>query len=411
MADPAGPLGRGYWRLWSSAGLSNLADGVFKTALPLIAIQFTTDPRLIAGVALAGSLPWLLFALQAGAISDRHDRRRVMVGANTVRAALLGVLAVAVATDAAGIYLLYAVAFLLGICETLYDTSAQSILPQVVERDQLSRANSRLYSVELTANEFIGPPLAGVLVALGAALALAGSSAAWFLAALALFFLRGSFRTDHPRTSTIRADVAEGLRFLVHHRVLRGLAILTGVSNLAGAAVFSVFVLFAVGPDSPMGLTEPQYGLLLTSTAIGALVGTFVADRVERRVGRSPTLLIMVLVGGGELLLPVFTTNPWILASGYVMVGMAVVMGNVVMVSFRQRITPDRLLGRVNSAYRLVAWGTMPLGALLGGAIADAFGLRPLFLVAAVIALSPLLLFIRVLNEDNFRRAEEESGQ
>jgi MFS family permease len=140
-------------------------------------------------------------------------------------------------------------------------------------------------------------------------------------------------------------------------------------------------------------------------------VGTFVADRVERRVGRSSTLLIMVLVGGGELLLPVFTTNPWILASGYVMVGMAVVMGNVVMVSFRQRITPDRLLGRVNSAYRLVAWGTMPLGALLGGAIADAFGLRPLFLVAAVIALSPLLLFIRVLNEDNFRRAEEESGQ
>jgi MFS family permease len=411
VANPTGPLGRSYWRLWSSAGLSNLADGVLKTALPLIAIQFTTDPRLIAGVALAGSLPWLLFALQAGAISDRHDRRRIMVGANTVRAALLGVLAVAVATDAAGIYLLYAIAFLLGICETLYDTSAQSILPQVVERDQLSRANSRLYSVELTANEFIGPPLAGVLVALGAALALAGSSAAWFLAALALFFLRGSFRTDHPRTSTIRADVAEGLRFLAHHRVLRGLAILTGVSNLAGAAVFSVFVLFAVGPDSPMGLTEPQYGLLLTSTAIGALIGTLIADRVERRVGRTATLLIMVLVGGGELMLPALTTNPWILASGYVLVGMVVVMGNVVMVSFRQRITPDRLLGRVNSAYRLVAWGTMPLGAVLGGVIADAIGLRPLFVIASVIALSPLLLFIRVLNEDNFRRAEEESGQ
>src|SRR5689334_679327 len=166
-------LGAPFWWLWTSSGISNLADGVLKVALPLVAIRYTDSPTLIAGLTFALTLPWLLFALPAGALADRLDRRRAMLGANLARAALLGALAVAVVLDLGSIWLLYAVALLIGVSETLYDTSAQSILPLVVPRERLSRANGRLYAAELAANQFVGPPLGGVLVSAGVALAFA----------------------------------------------------------------------------------------------------------------------------------------------------------------------------------------------------------------------------------------------
>ena len=402
-----GPLGRRYWQLWSASGLSNLADGVLGVVLPLVAITYTTNPTLIAGVALAGRLPWLLFALQAGAISDRHDRRRIMLWSNVARASLLAALALLVFMDLSGIAALYVVAFALGICETLYDTSAQSIMPQLVDKDQLSKANGRLYAVELTAQSFVGPPLGGLLVAIGAALALSGSSLAWFCAAGVLLLIRGRYKPAVASTNTIRADIAEGLRFLLHQRVLRTMALLTGICNLASNAVWAVFVLYAVGETSEMGLSEPEYGLLLTASAIGALLGSVLADRIERAIGRQLSLIIMVVFAAIELALPAITTNVWIIGFGFALMGATVVLGNVVMVSLRQRITPDRLLGRLNSAYRLIAWGTMPIGALLGGVIADAFGLVTLFWIAAIVALLPLGLF-GILTNHNMEQAERD---
>ncbi|MEO8106628.1 MAG: MFS transporter [Actinomycetes bacterium] len=233
MATEPDALGRNYWRLWTSSGLSNLADGILKVSLPLIAIQYTQSPALIAGIAIAERLPWLLFALQAGAISDRHDRRRIMVSANVGRGLVLGVVAAGLAFDVGQLWVLYLAALLLGVAETLYDTSAQSILPQVVDRKLLSRANGRLYSVELAANEFIGPPLGGLLVAAGAALSLATSSVVWLIAAaVLLLLLAGSFGTEHDGSTTIRSDIAEGMRFLARHRVLRAMAALTGLGTL-----------------------------------------------------------------------------------------------------------------------------------------------------------------------------------
>jgi MFS family permease len=387
--------------------LSNLADGILKVSLPLIAIGFTQSPTLIAGVAIAASLPWLIFALQAGAISDRYDRRRVMLGANIGRATLMGLVAAAVALDVANIWLLYVVAFFLGIAETLYDTSAQSILPQVVDRALLPRANGRLYTIELAANEFVGPPLGGFLVAAAGALSLATSSATWLVAAVVLLLLTGSYKTDHDRSTTIRAEIREGLRFLAHHRVLRTMAALTGLANLGTSAMFAVFVLYAVGPDSAMGLSEPGFGVLLTSAAVGSFIGTFVAEPLDRLLGRQLTLIVMLVAGGLMLAVPAVTTNVWIIASFFVLGGVTVVMGNVVMVSLRQQVTPDRLLGRVNSAYRLVAWGTMPAGALLGGLVADAFGLPALFIAAAIVSMTPLL-FMSVLSNRAMDEAERD---
>lgn len=405
--DPPRSLGRNYWRLWSSAGLSNLADGVFKVALPLIAIQYTRDPALIAGLAVAEGLPWLVFSLYAGAVSDRQDRRVVMLSANLTRAALLVALAVIVGLDVGTIAVLYLVAFGVGMAETLYDTSAQSILPQVVDSGLLPRANSRLYAAELTANQFVGPPLGGFVVTLGAALVLYVSGGVWLVAALLLLLLRGSFRTGHDGSTTIRTDIAEGLRFLLRHRVLRSMALLTGLGNFAFSAAFAVLVLYAVGAESPMGLTEPQYGLLLTATAIGALLGTFIAESSEKWLGRSRTLIVMIVVTSLAIGVPALTTNPWVIGGVLAASGATIVLGNVVMVSLRQRVTPNRLLGRVNSAYRLVAWGTMPLGALFAGVVASRWGIQTLFVAAAVVSLSTLSV-MRVLTDANIDAAERD---
>lgn len=384
------PLGAGYWRLWTSSGLSNLADGIFKVALPLVAIRFTRSPTLIAGLTFALTLPWLLFALQAGALADRFDRRRAMLGANAVRATLLAVLVLAVVFDLGSIWALYVVALCIGVTETIYDTSAQSILPQVVARDQLSRANGRLYAAELTANQFVGPPLGGFLVAAGAALAFTTPAALWAAAVGALLLVRGPFRVARDQRTTMRADIAEGVRFLMGQRILRTLAVMVGVFNFAGNATWSILVLYAVGPGSAMGLSEPAYGMLLTATAAGSLLGSLVAERIERRLGRARSLALTIL--GSALLVgtPAVTTDPVVIGAAFFVGGVTVVVWNVITVSLRQRITPDRLLGRVNSGYRLVAWGTMPLGAAAGGGLAQVFGLRAVF---ATMALTSLALF------------------
>lgn len=391
-----GPLGANYWRLWSSSAMSNLADGVFKVALPLVAIRFTRSPAQIAGLTFAVTLPWLLFALQAGALADRLDRRRTMLGANLGRAALLAALVAVVALDLGTIWVLYLVAFGIGVAETIYDTSAQSILPQIVRRGQLSRANGRLYAAELTANQFVGPPLGGFLVAAGAVVAFVAPAALWLVAVAALALVRGPFRIPREQRTTMRTDIAEGLRFLGGHRLLRTLAVMVGGFNLASNAAFAMIVIYAVGPGSAMGLSEPAFGVLLTTVAVGSLVGSLVAERIERRLGRARALT--VAIGGSALLVggPALTTNPYLLGVAFFVGGLTIVVWNVITVSLRQRITPDRLLGRVNSGYRMVAWGTMPIGAALGGLLGELLGVRAVFAIMAVVTLALLALMTQV---------------
>jgi MFS family permease len=375
------PLGRSFAKALAASGFANLADGVFQVALPLLAVQLTRSPVLIAGVAVAARLPWLL-APVAGALTDRLDRRQTMVRVNLVRTVLLGGLALAVAADLATLVMLYAVALLLGVAETLFDTSAQSLLPAIVDRDDLTRANSRLFAVELVANTFVGPPLGGLLAAAGLALALGLPAAAYLAGAGCLALIAGGFRAvgARPAGSTrLRDDVAEGLAYVWRHPVLRSLAVMLGIQNMAFAAAFAVFVLYAVDPG-PMGLSEAGYGVLSATVGIGSLVGTWLA-------------------------VPAVTASPVLIGISFVTTGLAIVLWNVVTVSLRQRITPDRLLGRMNASYRLVGWGTMPIGALLGGFLAEALGLRPTFVVAAAAALASLAGF-RTVTEAAIARAE-----
>lgn len=394
-----------YWRLWGASACSNLADGIFFIVLPLLAVRLTDSPLLIAGVAIAGRLPWLFFVLIAGALADRLDRRTVMRNVQLLRVAVMGVLAALAVVDGLSLPILYLAAITLGVGETLFDTSAQSIMPSVVEKDQLALANGRLYGVELIMNQFVGPPLGGLLIALSVPLALGSSLLGYALAAVGLALVVGSFRARREGPPTrLTTDIAEGLRYLLGHRVLRTLALMVGVMNLASAATFAVFVLYAVAPG-PMGLSEPEFGIFATTFALGSVVGSLAAGRLERRVGRVPLLFASVVVIGVGFAVPGFTASPWLIGPAWILSGLFVVVWNVITVSLRQRIIPDHLLGRVNSAYRLFAWGSQPIGALLGGLIGEALGLEAVFLLGGLLAL--LLVFTRVvLTEEALTAAE-----
>ena len=401
----AGSLGPTYRKLWGASAVSNLGDGIFQLALPLLAVELTRSPSKVAGVLLANKLPWIFMTLLAGALADRLDRKRTMVGVGLVRAVVIGVLALAAFTDNASLPLLYVLAFVLGIGETLFDTAAQSVMPAVVARDQLSRANSRLFGAELVANQFVGPPLGGLLAALAIGAAFAVTSGGYLVAAALLSTMVGSFRPERagPRTS-IRTDIREGVRYVWHQPVLRTLALMLGISNLAATAQQAVIVLYVVDPG-PVGLSEASFGVLYTTSAVGGLAGTWLSAPAERVLGRATVLFLSMAVGTVALAVPAITANVIAIGASFVAFGAISVLWNVITVSLRQRITPDRLLGRMNSVYRLMGWGTMPLGALLAGVLGDAFGLRTVFWVSAAINASLLLGFL-VVNERSIAASE-----
>lgn len=407
-ADTA-PLGRSFWNLWVASALSNLGDGVFRVALPLLAVRLTTSPSLVAGVTFAARLPWVLFALQAGALSDRLDRRRTMRAVNLLRVVVIGGLAAMVALDAADLPLLYAVAFVLGLGETLFDTSSQSILPALVSREQLSRANGRLYAAELSMNELVGQPLGGYLAGVAFVLAFSGSALVYLVAAGALTLVAGSFRPADGR-GKLRAEIGEGLRFVWHHRLLRTLGLVLGGLSFGYGAGIAVLPLYAVAPG-PMGLSELGFGVLLTAGAVGGVAGSFLVRPAERFFGRSRLLALAILVGSAWFLTAALTAKPWAVGAAALATGVASVAWNVVTLSFRQSVTPDHILGRANAVYRLLGWGTLPLGAAAGGLLGEVAGLRWVFAAAALINVALLVPTMRVLTEEAIAAAETTAGK
>ncbi len=392
-------LGRGFWTLFSASFLANLSDGIFQIALPLLAVSLTTEPGLVAGVAVASRLPWLVFALIAGALADRLDRRRTMVLVDAGRVVLIGGLVVAVVAGVATIWLLYLAAFVLGCFETMFDTAANSMLPNVVGKDKVVAANSRLNAVELTMNNFIGPPLGGFLAGLAIAAAFGTAAAGYLGALLCLVTLRGSFRAvrDGPPTS-IAAEIRDGMSYLVQHRLLRTMALVVGPMNLGSMAVFGILVLYVVAPG-PLGLDGVGFGLLTTAIAVGTVVGTLLAGRIERAIGRAN--LFVACIGSLLVMDLVWIVVPQPLVIGAILAVSSSIGGafNVVFGSIRQRIVPNHLLGRVMASFRVISWGALPLGALLGGIIGQTFGLTAVFIAAAVIHLCLLPSRLILTNE------------
>lgn len=373
-------MANGFTRLFTASVVSNLGDGILLGALPLLTAGLTRDPVAVSAVTAFTWLPWLLFSLPAGVIVDRVDRRRLMVAMDVVRALVVATLAAMVALDLATLPLLFGLAFAMGTAETLFDNGAQTILPALVPAASLARANGRLFAAEVTANQFVGPPLGSALFVAAAAVPFGIDAATFAVSGLLLATLPGSYRAGATADrKSLRHDIAAGLRWLWSHRVIRSFAIGAALLNVTFTAAASLLVLFA---QDELGIGDSGFGVLLAAMAVGSTAGSLLAGGVVDRLGPRRAVLVAVTLMGVMLGAVATAPHPVITGALLAAVGFGQMVWNVVAVSYRQRVVPDGLLGRVNSVYRLIAFGSFPLGAVTGGLIAESAGLQSTWLFA-----------------------------
>ncbi|MFZ0013616.1 MAG: MFS transporter [Acidimicrobiia bacterium] len=383
-----------FGRLWSAAVASNLGDGLVLAAFPLIAAGLSTDPVAISIITAAAGLPWLIFGSVAGAIVDRFDRRKLMVAFDAARAIVVALFAIAVASDAVTLWATYLAVFLVATGETVVDTSSQSILPALVPREGLDVANGRLFSTMTLAHRFVGPPLGGWLFGLAVVLPIAADSVTFAVAALLMFSLSGRFGPepeDTRRVGSIGSSVVEGFKWLWDNRPIRTFAIGAGLLNIGIMAGESILVLFA---RDQLGLGAIGFGSLFAALAAGYALGSGVAPLVTARFDR----LMVIGVGVGLIALSLWaiaTSRHWVPASaGLLGIGIGSGLWDVVAVSYRQAAVPDRLLGRIMSAYRVIAHGSVPVGAILGGVVAGLGGNAAAFAFGGVLVVVALVFVV-----------------
>ncbi|CAM3848334.1 MFS transporter [Kibdelosporangium persicum] len=383
-------------KLWAATAASNLGDGLVIVCLPLIALQIAPSPGLVVGVGWAQTMPQLLCTLIIGVLVDRADRRQLMLVANIARAIACGVLALSLFHFAHPLVVLYTIAFLLGVGEIVSDLAGAAMLPTVVEPDRLTWANSRLKGTESALNEFVGPPLGGALVAVGGVVAMSSIGGVYLLAAGALLLMRGQFRPVERPTAKIWPSIAEGLRYLWRHKFLRDLAIMVCVMAGAWAAWLAVLVIHVVEPG-PVGLSTTGFGILLSTLAVGGVLGALAADRVQRVLGTRNVLLTDVITTTVMLGMPALTVNVWIIGATTFLGGFGSGMWNVTVAALRQRIVPDELLGRVSAAGRLIGLGSRPVAIAGAAVIVETVGTTWVFAVAGMLCAALLVPFLSTI--------------
>jgi MFS family permease len=386
-------LGRPFRLVWLSGAISGTGDGMFLTAFPLLAAALTRDALVIAGVTVASRLPWLLFSLVTGAIADRFDRRRLMVLADLARTVVVGLLGVAVLTGEAEVWLLYVCAFGLGLGETLHANSAQSIIPVIVDPSVLVSANARLTGTQVLTESFCGPPLGAALFGIAPAAPFLVDAASFAASAGLVSAMPDVHRRETPSTR-MWTDIREGVSFTLGHPVLRRLAALLGILNFFYFATEAVLILYAL---EQLHAGKGIYAVMFLAGAAGTLATQWLVTPLQQRIGAGPTITISFWLWAIALVGLCITSTPAIAIAMYFVLGAGDGLWRVLTVTLRQTLTPNRLLGRVNAAYRMVGQGVIPLGAAFGGAIAKAFGIRAPFVVAAVVfvviaAAGPVLL-------------------
>jgi MFS family permease len=381
--DAPGRLSPAYWRLWTASTVSNLGDGVFLVALPLLASRLTRSELSIAFIAVAAALPWLLLSLPIGAAVDRIDHRRLLVRSDVFRAVVVGALTIAVASHHAEMWMLWVAAGCLGVAEVFFDNASQAMVPTIVSTDVLEKANGRRIAGEVAANNFVGTPIGGVLFVAAMWLPFGFDSATFAIAAVLVLTLRTP-RTPRPTHEgtrrSLRADIAEGLRWMSRQRLLRGLALAASLAVLGMEMTAAIFVLFA---QDLLHLSDRWYGALIAIGATGAVVGGLVAERLVKRLGSLAIIYGTAVVWILCMFAEGFWPRLWVSAVATVAMAFGTTVWNTVTVSLRQRIVPAHLFGRVNSVYRWTVWGSISIGAAFGGIVAREFGLRAPFFFGA----------------------------
>ncbi|MFC8731034.1 MFS transporter [Luteimicrobium sp. NPDC057192] len=403
-------LGRPFYRLWGASLASNLADGLMAAAAPLLALRLTDDPFAVSAITAASFLPWLLFAIASGGLVDRHDRRRVMGTANTVRFLVAASVGMLVATHHLPLWTLVVAVFVLGSMETAFDGGAQALVPAVTPRTHLDAANSRFQAGEMVMQGFVAMPIGAALFALSeplpfalSALTFAGSAVLALTLPAAAARARsadtpttspaspGTAPTPVPRRGFVH-ELVEGARFLWHHATLRPLWIfstLTATALTFGQGALIVYVV------NGLGIPQGFVGAFTALAAVGGLVGATIVGPVRRRFGRATSMVGTTLLTGPFLailgLMPANLAGRIAGCVAYALCAMLVMIWNTNAMTVRQSLIPAELLGRVNGTWRTVGWGLTPVATLLGGLVARS-GLRLPLLIGGAFALSVALV-------------------
>jgi MFS family permease len=369
-------LGRSFRWLLASVVVSNVGDGIALAAGPLLVASETRDPLLVAASFFLQQLPWLLFGVVAGAYVDRLDRRRMVVAVDTCRAAVLAVLTVTIATGRVSIVLVLVTMFVLGTAETFSDLASQTLIVGTVEKSDLGIANARLQGGFLVTNQLVGPPIGALLFATARSWPFASTAACYLLGAVLVSRITLPRREGTGSGRSVRAEVAEGVRWLWYHPPIRTLAVTIVLFNISFGAAWSVLVLYS---QERLGMSEAGYGLLTTAGAIGGLAGTGAYGWLEEHVGLANLMRIGLVLETLTHLALALTTTAWLaLVIMFVFGAHAFVWGTTSR-TVRQRAVPDDLQGRVGSVYMIGVVAGMLVGTPIGGALARGWGITAPF--------------------------------
>jgi len=396
------PLTASLWRhhdfrqLWMGDTVSVFGNQFVLFAMPLMAVQLLHADAFEMGILAAlESAAFLLVSLPAGAWVDRSRKKIVIVLGDLLRAVLLLTLPLAWLLSSLTLPHLYLVAALVGVITVLFDVANQSYLPELVDGDQIADGNGKLQATQQTAAA-VGPSAASALVSwIGSPLTIVVTSVCMALSSLFVSRIHHREEAAGPQVRRpMAAEIREGLRFVLGHPLLRRIVACTGTANLASSAIFALFVLYTL---RTLDLSEITLGIVMSASAVGGIIGAITASRVQRRVGEGRAIPLAAVLSGAALLsIPLASTLPAVptLVIGGFLISWAVVIYNITQVSFRQRLCPKPLLGRMNASVRFLVWGPMPVGAFLGGTIGNFLGIVPtlwIFAVLAVFAALPVL--------------------
>lgn len=395
-------MGPAFNRLWAGSIISNLSDGVLIAAAPLLAITLTDSTVLISIIGAMVMLPWLLFAMPIGVMVDRVDRRFILAGSNATRSAVVGVMALGIATGHVTIYWLIISAFVIGVCEVATDTTAQSLIPQILDEEHYEKGNSRLQISETVIQGFIGSPLSGFLYAIAIWLPFFINSIGYAVATLLAISIPIQYLQDVRTESKNKVkphfieDIKFGIKYLYNHKVLRRLVVTTASIGVCYSAATATTVLFII---KELGLAPRYFGVILTIQGLGALFGAIVAPRASKKFGRSIMMTLGITASSVLILIQGFSPNIYVFVLLATLGGFTISQWNILLMATYQTIIPNELYGRIHGTRRTLVWGLMPIGSLLGGVLAH-FSLRlPMYVggvIASVIALSSITFLLSV---------------
>ncbi|CAN2211689.1 ProP Permeases of the major facilitator superfamily [Candidatus Nanopelagicaceae bacterium] len=381
-------MGPAFNRMWAASIVSNLADGVLIAAAPLLAISLTDSTVLISLIGAMVMLPWLLFAIPIGVVVDRIDRRFILAGANAIRTLVVGALSLGIATDKVNIFWLLITAFVLGTCEVASDTTAQSLIPQILPKEKFEKGNSRLQISEVVVQGFIGAPLSGFLYAIAIYLpffinSLGYAFATFFALSIPIKYLQDVRREEGaPEKKSFVADMKFGIRYLYEHKILRRLVVTTSVIGVCYSMGTATMVLFVI---NELELPKKLFGVVLTIQGVGAILGGIVAPKLSKKFGRTPIMTFGIVASSLVLLGQGLAPNIYIFVALATFGSFTISQWNILLMATYQTVIPNELYGRIHGTRRTIVWGMMPFGSLIGGVLAH-YSLRLPMYVGGVIA-------------------------